>query len=218
MSRSRYNPFVYRLVWLMAKLAYILYFRRRVFNAERVPKQGPVILASTHASFLDPPAVGTAVYRPCNYLARASLFKNPLFGWFLGALGSVPVDRDGGSASGLRTILDQLAQGYPVILFPEGTRSPDGQLQKGRTGIGLMVLKSGAPVVPVRLFGTFEAWGRQVRFPRPRRFDIKFGSIMRFEKQQAEARECSKERLKELYQEITDEIMATLAGLKPVKD
>jgi 1-acyl-sn-glycerol-3-phosphate acyltransferase len=131
---------------------------------------------------------------------------------------SVPVDRDGGGAAGLKGILGRLLAGGGTILFPEGTRTHDGRLQPARSGIGLVVIKSDAPVVPVRVFGTFEAFGRDCRFPRPRRIAVKFGQPMRFEKLRAEAKNCSKPRLKEIYQEIADEIMAAIAKLEPQAD
>src|SRR5208282_81840 len=138
----------------------------RVFNAERVLQTGGVILAANHASFLDPPLVGCGLHRQINFLARASLFRYPGIGWLLRKWNSVPVDRDGGGAAGLRAILDRLLAGGAIILFPEGTRTRDGKLQPARSGIGLTVIKSTAPVVPVRVFGTFPACGRHLRIPR----------------------------------------------------
>jgi 1-acyl-sn-glycerol-3-phosphate acyltransferase len=126
----------------------------------------------------------------------------------------VPVDRDGGGAKGLKNILDRLLGGAGIILFPEGTRTSDGKLQPARAGIGLVVAKSNAPVVPVRIFGTFDAWGRNQKFPRPKRVAVKYGEPMQFEKLRAEAKNCSRDRLKEIYQEIADEIMAAIAALR----
>src|SRR5205807_1757423 len=121
---------------------------------------------------------------------------------------SVPVDREGGGAKGLRAILDRLLAGGAIILFPEGTRTRDGKLQPARSGIGLTVMKSHAPVVPVRVFGTFEAYGRHVRIPRPRHHvAVKYGRPMLFERLRAEAKTCSRERLKAIYQQVADEIM-----------
>jgi len=130
----------------------------------------------------------------------------------------VPVDREGGGAKGLKAILERLLAGGAIILFPEGTRSRDGKLQAARSGIGLTVIKSTAPVVPVRVFGTFEAFGRQMRFPRPRRIAVKYGQPMLFEQLRAEAKECSKPRLKEIYQQVAGEIMAAIAKLEPRED
>ncbi len=208
----------YRLGWLGFQALYRFYFRWRVFNAERVPLTGPVILACNHASFLDPPLVGSGLSRGINYLARESLFRFPGMGALLRSWQVVPVDRDGGGAAGLKAILDRLLDGGAIILFPEGTRTFDGQLQPARLGIGLVVIKSDAPVIPVRTFGTFEAYGRRVKIPRPISVAVKYGQPMWFEKLRAEAKDCSKARLKEIYQEIADEIMAAIAKLEPKED
>jgi len=166
---------IYRLAWRLSRVVFAVYFRWRVYHPERVPLCGPVILAANHASFVDPPLVGSGLKREINYLARESLFRFPVVGAILRAVNSVPVDRDGGGAAGLKAILGRLLAGGGIILFPEGTRTSDGQLQPARSGIGLAVIKSDAPVVPVRVFGTFEAYGRQMRFPRPRPIAVKYG-------------------------------------------
>lgn len=208
----------YFIGWSLFRAMYWLYFRRRIFNAERVPREGPVILASNHASFLDPPLVGSSLPRPINYLARETLFRFPVVGWILRSWNSVPVDRDGGGAAGLRAILDRLLAGGGIILFPEGTRTRDGKLQPARSGIGLTVIKSTAPVVPVRVFGTFEAYGRHMKFPCPRRVVVKFGQPMDFATLRTEAKTCAKPRLKHIYQQVADEIMAEIAKLEPHED
>jgi len=208
----------YFIGWCGFRALYKLYFRWRVYNAERVPLEGGVILASNHASFLDPPLVGSGVRRGINYLARENLFRFPVVGWVLRHWQVVPVDRDGGGAAGLRAILDRLLAGSAIILFPEGTRTRDGKLQPARSGIGLTVIKSTAPVVPVRVFGTFEAYGRHLRFPRPYRVAVKYGQPMPFTQLRAEAKTCSKARLKEIYQQVADELMAAIAQLEPYED
>ena len=209
---------VYLVGWLFFRTVYKFYFRWSVFNAERVPLSGGVILASNHSSFLDPPLVGSGVHREINYLARKSLFRFPLFGAILRKVRAVPVDREGGGAAGLKVVLDRLNDGGAIILFPEGTRSLDGKLQPARSGIGLTVIKSSAPVVPVRVFGTYEAWGRHVRIPRPHKIAVKYGKPMDFTVLRAEAKNCSKDRLKQIYQEIADEIMLTIRKMEPCED
>jgi 1-acyl-sn-glycerol-3-phosphate acyltransferase len=208
----------YKIGWNLFRAVYAAYFRWSVFGAENVPLQGGVILASNHASFLDPPLVGAGLRRDINYLARESLFRFPGVGALLRSWNSVPVDRDGGGAAGLREILNRLHAGGGIILFPEGTRTPDGKLQPARSGIGLTVIKSDAPVVPVRVFGTFEAFGRNHTFPRPHRVVVKYGRPLRFENLRAEAKTCAKARLKEIYQQVADEIMAAIAKLEPRED
>src|SRR5579859_8111128 len=166
--------FPYRLGWLFFRAWYATYFRWRVFNPERVPTTGAVILASNHASFLDPPLVGSGVKRDINYLARKSLFEKPVVGWILRKVNAVPVDRDGGGAAALKAIMDRLHDGGAIILFPEGTRTRDRKFQPARSGIGLTVIKSEAPVIPVRVFGTYQAWGRHIKFPRPHGVRVKY--------------------------------------------
>jgi 1-acyl-sn-glycerol-3-phosphate acyltransferase len=209
---------VYFAGWVSFRLLFFLYFRWRVFNPERVPLQGPAILACNHASFLDPPLVGAGVHRAIHYLARENLFRFPVLGWILRNWQVVPVDREGGGAKGLKAILDQLLAGGIIILFPEGTRTRDGNLQPARPGIGLTVIKSTAPVVPVRVFGTFQAYGRHMRVPHPHQVSVKYGRPMLFEQLRAETKTCSKARLKEIYQQISDELMAAIAKLEPFED
>lgn len=204
----------YRIGWSLFRVLYGTYFRWRIRGADNVPRTGPVILASNHASFLDPPLVGSALSRDINYLARESLFRFPVVGWILRSWNSVPVDRDGGGARGLRAILDRLLAGGGIILFPEGTRTPDGNLQPARSGIGLTVIKSDAPVVPVRVFGTYEAYGRHLTIPRPKRVSVVFGKPIDFSALRAESKTCPKDRLKQIYQEVADRIMAEIAALK----
>lgn len=208
----------YRIGWNLFRLMYTTYFRWRVFGAENVPVKGGVILASNHQSFLDPPLVGSGLKRDINYLARESLFRFPGIGALLRSWNAVPVDRDGGGAKGLKIILDRLLEGNGIILFPEGTRTKDGKLLPARSGIGLTVIKSTAPVVPVRVFGTYEAYGRHHKFPRPHRVIVKYGKPMNFEALRAEAKTCDKARLKEIYQQVADEIMAAIAKLDPKAD
>jgi 1-acyl-sn-glycerol-3-phosphate acyltransferase len=208
----------YRIGWTLFRVLYATYFRWRVFGAENVPLSGGVILASNHASFLDPPLVGCGLNRDINYLARESLFRFPGIGALLRSWNAVPVDRDGGGAAGLREILNRLLAGGGIILFPEGTRTRDGKLQPARSGIGLTVIKSVVPVVPVRTFGTFEAYGRNQKFPRPVCVAVKYGRPMQFETLRAEAKTCNKARLKMIYQQVADVIMAEIAKLEPKVD
>jgi len=211
------NP-VYFVAWCLFRLLFKYYCGWSIYNSERVPLKGPVILASNHASILDPPLIGSGIRRGINYLARESLFRKPIVGWVLRKWNSVPVDREGGGASGLRAIMDRLLAGGGIILFPEGTRTRDGKLQPARAGIGLTVIKSEAPVVPVRVFGTLEALSRDMAWPRPCHVAVKYGKQMMFEQLRAEARACSKVRLKEIYQQVADEIMAAIAKLEPCED
>lgn len=208
----------YLLSWFAFRSLFALCFRARYYNWEQVPARGPVILASNHASFLDPPLIACGLRRPISFLARESLFRFPVIASLLRAWYVVPVDRDGGSASGLRVILGRLLAGGAIILFPEGTRTRDGHMQMARAGIGLIVIKSTAPVVPVRVFGSYEAYGRGRRLPSFRRLAVKYGRPLYFEALRLEAATCSKAWQKEIYQQVSDEIMTSIAALQPHED
>lgn len=210
------NP-SYLFSWHAFRLLYATFFRWRVNHSERVPLTGPVILASNHASFIDPPLICAGVRRVVYSLARESLFRNPIAGAILRSWNVVPVDRDGGGAKGLRIILDKLAAGGAILLFPEGTRTSDGQLLPAKAGVGLAIIKSDCPVVPVRLFGTFEAFGRHLRLPRPRRVVMTYGESVDFRALREEAKTAPKPRLKEIYQEAADQVMAAIAALEPCR-
>jgi 1-acyl-sn-glycerol-3-phosphate acyltransferase len=206
---------IYYLGWKSSRLLFASYFRWRVYGSENVPTHGPVILAANHASYIDPFLIGAGVNREINYLARESLFRFPGIGVLLRSWNAVPVDRDGGGAAGLKAILTRLLAGGGIILFPEGTRTQDGRLQPARSGIGLIVIKSPAPVVPVRVFGTYEAYGRHMRIPRPRSVGVQYGRALNVDRWRQEAQSCAKSRSKEIYQEVSEEIMRAIAGLRP---
>jgi 1-acyl-sn-glycerol-3-phosphate acyltransferase len=201
--------------WVCFRVLYKTYFRLRVCHEERVPRDGPAILASNHASFMDPPLVGASIHRDLHYLARATLFRFKPSGAVLRGVNCVPVDREGANPAGLKAIFDRLNAGAAVLLFPEGTRTRDGRLQAVRSGIGLITLRSSAPVVPTRIFGSFEALRKGQWFPRPARLVVKFGRPLAFEALRREAEDCSRERLKVIYRQAAEEIMAAIAALEP---
>lgn len=216
-SKSRMTV-AYAVGWRFFRAYFSIYHRFQVFNPERVPLAGPVVLACNHASYIDPPLVGSGVERQINFLARDNIFHVPILAAILRSWEVVPVDRDGGSGRGLKAILDRLSQDRAIILFPEGTRSRHGELNPARSGIGLVVIKSKAPVVPARVFGTYKAFDPHMIIPRPRKLMVKYGRPMLFEALRAEAETCSKPRLKEIYQEVADQIMAEIARLEPKED
>lgn len=137
-------------------------FRARIHGAGNVPTSGGTILVSNHIATMDPVIIPAMLPRKVTFPAKAELFNGGrnigriIVAWFLKAIGMVPMDRGGGRASAvsLQAISDVLDSGQVVAIFPEGTRSPDGRLYKGRTGMARMVLASGAPVIPVGLTGT----------------------------------------------------------------
>lgn len=152
---------VYGFFHGICKLVYEMFFRGDVAGLENLPGTGGYIVAANHASHLDPPIVGQFLPRQVSFFARKTLWKPGLAAWWLTAVGTIPVDRDGGtSLDAVKRVLSALAGGKVVIVFPEGTRSATGELQAPKAGVGLLACKARVPVVPARVFGSFEAFGR----------------------------------------------------------
>ena len=141
-------------------------FRQETYGASRIPKSGPVIIASNHVSLFDPPMIGYPVFRPLFFLARRSLFESPLASWLFLKLNGIPVDREGADTGAIKRALAVLRRGDSLLLFPEGTRTRDGSLGSAKPGVGLIACRKAVPVVPVRVFGAYQAWGRHTRYPR----------------------------------------------------
>jgi 1-acyl-sn-glycerol-3-phosphate acyltransferase len=143
-------------------------FRVSTRGVEKIPRSGAVILASNHSSNLDPILVVASVRRPLFHLSKHTLFGNRLGSIFLETLGGqIAVDLEaGGNEDSLTAGLEVLERGLALGVYPEGTRSPDGRLQPGQTGVALFAFLTGAPVFPVAVKGTFAAWPRTRRFPK----------------------------------------------------
>jgi 1-acyl-sn-glycerol-3-phosphate acyltransferase len=183
----------------------------RVHGKENVPALGPVILASNHLSFIDSVVIRLAAPRRVTFLAKAEYFagrglKGRIVRWFFTAVGSVPVKRGQHRAAtaALDTALEVLADGAVFGIYPEGTRSLDGRLYRGRTGVAWLALTSGVPVVPVALDGTDRLQPVGKRIPRPHRVTVRFGRPVRFTGDPASARD---------RRTVTNEVMRAIADL-----
>jgi 1-acyl-sn-glycerol-3-phosphate acyltransferase len=167
---------VYGFFCGLCSLIHQMFFRGEVAGLENLPETGGYIVAANHASLLDPPIVGQFLPRQVSFFARKTLWKPGLAAWWLDAVGTIPVDRDGGvSLDAIRRVLHTLAEGRVVILFPEGTRSRSGELQAPRPGVGLLACRAHVPVVPTRVFGSFEAFGRGGRLRLGSPVSVVFG-------------------------------------------
>jgi len=159
------NP-TYIIVYQFARWFANLFGRLDVRGVENVPDSA-CIIACNHQSFLDPPLVGSSLLKETFFFARKSLFKNPLLGWVLRTCNTIPVDRDGGSdVAAFKRVFSILRNGQRLLMFPEGTRSRDGELQEAQAGIGLIACKTRVPIVPVRVFGASELLPRGASLPR----------------------------------------------------
>lgn len=195
----------YRLAQFLSYCYLKCFHRFEVKGLGNVPPKGGFILACNHLSYLDPPAVGCRIPRNLHYFARDSLFFGPL-GLLITKLNSIPVNRDQLDLGTLRKVLTVLKGGEPVLVFPEGTRSPDGTLQKSQKGLGLLVHKSGVPVLPARLHGSFEILGKGKLFPRiGKKLYLNIGSPILSEKLSFDS--------SDRYQKISDLVMYEIEGL-----
>jgi len=189
----------------------MILFRPKVKGLRNVPGNGPVIIASNHLSFSDSIFMPLVVPRKVTFLAKSEYFTSPgpkglLKKLTFIALGQVPVDRSGGrrSEAALITGLKILAEGKCLGIYPEGTRSPDGRLYKGRTGIARLAIESGAPIIPVAMFNTEKIQPTGTVVPKVMRVEMIFGEPMYFEGDSTDL----------LYlREVTDKIMATIQAL-----
>jgi 1-acyl-sn-glycerol-3-phosphate acyltransferase len=152
---------------VVSNTLFSLGFSLRCEGMHNMPAEGPALAIANHQSYLDPPAIGMATTRRLVYLARASLFRNPVFGALIRGLNAVPIDQDGIGKDGIKAILQQLLAGKPVLVFPEGTRTPDGTMQPLRPGVHLLIKRTSAPIVPIGIAGTYDAWPVWRPYPIP---------------------------------------------------
>jgi len=209
-SEKMLNPVWYRMTCAVFGMCLTVCNRYKVYGIKNVPKTGGVIIASNHASYIDPPAVGASSrkMRMTHFMARDTLFRNPLMGGFLRKVGVIPLDRDRGDIKAMKTAIQLLRDGASVALFPEGTRSPDGTLQSAKPGIGFLVAKGNAPVVPVYVHGSYEAWSKHSGGMKCKPVSVIFGQLIT----QEEIRGLGEGR--DAYGQIGELIMKRIAELK----
>jgi 1-acyl-sn-glycerol-3-phosphate acyltransferase len=200
------NPY-YWVCYNLIKLLGRIFFRLRYVHKERMINHGPVILAANHQSFLDPPFAGSASDRAIYFLARRSLLDGAILGWLLPKLNVIPVDSDTGKdRTALKALIRILRAGEGTLVFPEGQRSPDGQLQPVLPGLGLVIAKTLAPVVPMRIFGAHDAWPIGQKWPRCRPVTVVIGEPIRFS--EADLQPPGKDLYLRLSQRVMDAISA----------
>src|SRR5206468_9637208 len=197
----------YWLGYQLSRLVGRLFFRLRVIHPERMLQNGPVILAMNHQSYLDPPLAGTTCDRAIYFLARRTLLDVPLLGWVLPKLNVIPVNQEGVDRSAIKAVIRVLQAGNGVLVFPEGSRTLDGTLQPAEPGMGLVIAKTLAPVVPMRIFGAHEALprgGGRLRFVP---ITVVIGEPIFFSAADIELGG------KDLYARLSDRVMQAIAAL-----
>ena len=199
------NPY-YWFCYHLIKICGRIFFRVRVLHRERMINHGPVILASNHESYLDPPLVGAVADRAIFFLARKTLLEGWFFGWLLPKLNVIPVDQEGNDRSALKALIRILKTGEGTLVFPEGERTLDGRLRPALPGLGFVLAKTLAPVVPMRIFGAREAWPRGSSRVRFRPITIVVGEPIYFTA--ADLQPPGKEVYQRLSQRVMDAIRA----------
>jgi 1-acyl-sn-glycerol-3-phosphate acyltransferase len=199
--------FIYWLSHRLLRETAKAFFDFTVIGAEHARFPGPALIACNHVSYLDPLLVGAALDEDIYYFARRSLFRFRFTAWLFQYWQVIPIDRDKPEPSSMKSIFQRLTEGKKLILFPEGTRSPDGQLQRGEPGIGMMIARSKVPVLPVRVFGTYEALPRDKKFFRRTRITISIGPPWQCDPTSYGLKG------KDMYQLISDDVMQRISEL-----
>lgn len=198
---------VYWLGWMAFGAAFRTLFGLKIVGRENLVTEGPVLVASNHQSFLDPPLIGNLYDTEMVFLARKTLFVG-FFKWLYPQWNAIPVDQDRPDMSSLKTIIRRLKEGHRVLVFPEGARTLDGEIGEAAPGIGLIAAKSGAVIQPVRISGAREALPRGSARIRFARITVSVGPPIRLTAEDLQATTG-----KEGYERITEKIMRAIAAL-----
>ena len=196
----------------LSLLFFRCFFLLRIVGKKKIKeswKEGGVLIVANHASYFDPPVVGVSYGKKTAFLARKTLFKKGFFGWLYPKLNAIPVDQEGPDMSSLKRIIKELKNGNPVLIFPEGQRSVDGTILPGEAGVGLVIAKSKAPVLPMRIFGAFEAFPRGAKIPKFfTKITVSVGDMITFDE------DLLKTKTRESYQKISDCVMNAISRIE----
>lgn len=200
----------YWLFYTLFKCAARAFFSHKVIHREKLVEDGPVLIVANHQSFIDPPFLGIAYEEGVYFFARKTLFKG-IFKWALPLCLAIPIDQENPDAQSLKTIIRLLRSGKRVMVFPEGSRTPDGKIHQGMAGIGLILSKTKVPVQPLRIDGAYEAWPIGASFPKISPITVTVGDLINFTAEELNARG------KNAYQHLADRMMEAIENL-PVSE
>jgi len=195
-GHSPFGRWLYSFLWIFCRTVGVSVFGVRTRFAEPLPTRGGLIVLSSHQSHLDPLLLGLACDRRLSSLARSSLYAFKPFGAVITALDAIPIDRAASMVAAMKTVIGRLEDGAAVIIFPEGTRTPDGRLAEIKSGFALLAKRAGVPIVPVAIVGAWECWPKGASLPRPGRIRLEFGRLIGAEEvaaldEQALVAECT---------------------------
>jgi len=183
-------------------------FRFKAYKVERVTLSGGGILAANHSSFLDPPILGIAIKRPLYFFARSTLMKNFFMRWFFEQLNCIPVNREHLNPATFRRVTNLIKENKMMVLFPEGTRSPDGILRQGKKGTGMIIHYANTKVIPCYISGAGQALPKGAFFPRLKKIRVIYGDPIDFSQLEAAGNK------RDYYSRITDKLMEAIEKLK----
>lgn len=177
-GHSLFGRWLYSALWILCRTLGVSVLGFRCRFAAPLPQTGGLIVLSTHQSHLDPLLLGLACDRRLSSLARSSLYRFKPFGAIITALDAVPINREASTVQAMKTVIDRLKHGAAVIIFPEGSRTKDGQVAELKGGFGLIAKRAQVPIVPVAIVGAYECWPRTRLLPRPGRIRLEFGRVI----------------------------------------
>ncbi len=176
--RRRGDILFYDTLWVLCRTLGVALFGIRYRFAEPLPREGGLLVPSSHPRRLDPLTLGLVCGRRLSSLARASLFRWGPFAAVIRALDAVPIDREASTVAAMKTVIRKLRDGAALVIYPEGTRTRDGRLGEVKGGFALVARRAGVPIVPAAIVGAWECWPRTRPFPLPGRIRVEFGAVI----------------------------------------
>jgi 1-acyl-sn-glycerol-3-phosphate acyltransferase len=177
-SRNPHSVFQrlwYRLCQFTLKILGVVVYHVRYWGVKNIPRKGGVLVVANHQSFFDPLLVGTGCPRPVSYVARESLFRFKPFGWFISSVNAFPIDREGIGLGGIKEALKRLKRGEMVLIFPEGTRTRDGEIGRFRPGFTTLAVRSKSAILPVAIEGAYLCWPKSQLLPGLGHIRVRYG-------------------------------------------
>lgn len=174
------RTWVYGMGQGLLKLIGITLFDLKTEGVKNIPKHGGVLIVSNHQSYLDPGVLGVKVKRPMSFMAKSELFVNKFFAGMITAVNAYPVRQGDGDVGAVRETINRLQEGHVLVMFPEGGRTENGEIEKMEGGMGLIVRRAGpaVKVVPAAIYGAYQAWPRQSLLPHPSPIRVKYGPAL----------------------------------------
>lgn len=217
--KSKKTTVLFKFVRCITYWGFRLFYHHKIYGLHHF-HPGPALIAANHISFLDPPIVSVSAPQEVHFLARKTLFRNPLFGALIRNLNSHPVSGKAEDVTVFKTIVSLLKEGKKVIIFPEGKRSPDGTIGEIKPGISLLISRTKAAIIPTYIHGTFEIWSRKQKLPKlTGKTAVVFGTPLFFEesegKDKKEAQKMLSDKLEKALHDLKDWYEAGAKGTPP---